>query len=63
MCTAAGQLTFPQIMKMFRNELLDLNEILNYIKLAPHESAATPATVSATSRIGEFTCLDVMMLA
>ena len=41
----AGQLTFNQMMKMFRNELLDLNEILNYIKLAPTESAATSSVV------------------
>ncbi len=41
----AGQLTFTQMMKMFRNELLDLNEILNYIKLAPTESAATTSAV------------------
>lgn len=43
----AGQLTFNDVMKMFRDELLDLNAILNYIKLAPDESAATTSTVSS----------------
>lgn len=42
----AGQLTFSDVMKMFRNELLDLSEILNYIKLAPNESAAHSTIVS-----------------
>ena len=35
-------------MKMFRDELLDLNDILNYIKLAPDESAATTSVVSTS---------------
>ncbi len=45
---SAGQLTFNDVMKMFRDELLDLNEILNYIKLAPDDSAATTSVVSAS---------------
>ena len=49
----AGQLTFNDVMKMFRDELLDLNEILNYIKLAPDDSAAATSVVSFS---GEF-CL------
>ena len=42
----AGRLTFAQIMKMFRNDLLDLNDILNYIRLAPQDSPATSPAVS-----------------
>ena len=42
----AGRLTFAQIMKMFRNELLDLNDILNYIRLAPQDSPAASPAVS-----------------
>ena len=45
---SAGQLTFNDVMKMFRDELLDLNDILNYIKLAPDESAATTSVVSSS---------------
>ena len=33
-------------MKMFRNDLLDLNDILNYIRLAPQDSPATSPAVS-----------------
>lgn len=47
MSVSAGRLTFAQIMKMFRNELLDLNDILNYIRLAPQDSPAASAAVSA----------------
>ena len=46
MLVSAGRLTFAQIMKMFRNDLLDLNDILNYIRLAPQDSPATSPAVS-----------------
>ncbi|CAL5224412.1 g7094 [Coccomyxa viridis] len=49
-----GQLTFNDVMKMFRDELLDLNEILNYIKLAPDDSAAaTSVEAPAKTQPGE----------
>ena len=54
--SAAGQLTFNDVMKMFRDELLDLNAILNYIKLAPDESAAATFVVSLLQDI--CLCLD-----
>ncbi|CAK0785550.1 hypothetical protein CVIRNUC_008760 [Coccomyxa viridis] len=50
----SGRLTFAQIMKMFRNDLLDLNDILNYIRLAPQDSPATlPADAPAKKHPGE----------
>lgn len=36
-----GQVTFPAMMRMFRDELLDLKEILEYIKMQPKEDATT----------------------
>ena len=42
-CT--GELDFGQVMSMFRDELLDLNAILDYIKLPPAEDSPTSSTV------------------
>jgi hypothetical protein len=44
-CAGAGQLDFGQVMSMFRDELLDLNAILDYIRLPPGEDSATASTV------------------
>ncbi len=43
-----GQVTFSAMMRMFRDELLDLKEILEYIKMQPKEDATT-STVRDTT--------------
>ena len=58
---SAGQLTFNDVMKMFRDELLDLNEILNYIKLAPDDSAAATSVVGFSGGIP--LCLHTLQIA
>ena len=40
-----GELDFGEVMSMFRDELLDLNAILDYIKLPPAEDSPTASTV------------------
>ncbi|KAK9917519.1 hypothetical protein WJX75_005258 [Coccomyxa subellipsoidea] len=48
-----GQVTFSTMMKMFRNELLDLKEILEYIKMQPSEDATSTTDAAPKLHPGE----------
>ncbi|BDA48418.1 probable calmodulin-like protein 5 at N-terminal half [Coccomyxa sp. Obi] len=48
-----GQVTFSAMMRMFRDELLDLKEILEYIKMQPKEDATTSTDAAPKLHPGE----------
>ena len=57
---ASGQLEFNEFLMMFRDELLDLREIMDYIQLNPARGGKGPASGWPRSdRLVEVGCADV----
>ena len=57
---ASGQLEFNEFLMMFRDELLDLREIMDYIKLHPARGGEGPASSWPRSdRLVEVGCAGV----
>ena len=57
---ASGQLEFNEFLMMFRDELLDLREIMEYIQLNPARGGKGPASSWPRSdRLVEVGCADV----
>ena len=56
-CVRAGEIRFGEMMNMFRDDLLDLNAILDYIKMPPAEESVASTSSTVCSAYSSTLCL------